>query len=78
MPPVDFRLGDLVRMRKAHPCGGADFEVIRLGADIGLRCDRCGRRILLARSMLERRMQSFARRSPRPDAPVDIETQPTA
>lgn len=53
--PMHFELGDRLRLRKPHPCGGYDWEVVRLGADIGLRCETCGRRILLPRSEVERR-----------------------
>lgn len=69
--PVEFRLGDRVRLRKAHPCGGVNWTVVRLGADIGLVCETCGRRILLARATLEHRMKSFlargAEHEPAPD-----------
>ena len=59
---VDFRLGDVVRLRKPHPCGGDEWQVTRMGADIGLRCQKCGRRVLLARSALERRLKEFVSR----------------
>jgi len=55
MKPMQLALGDRLRLRKQHPCGNYDWEVVRLGADIGLRCERCGRRILLPRSEVERR-----------------------
>ncbi|MCX7911489.1 MAG: DUF951 domain-containing protein [Dehalococcoidales bacterium] len=53
----EIRLGDIVRLNKKHPCGGDRWEVVRLGADIGVRCLTCGRRVLLARSALERRIR---------------------
>jgi hypothetical protein len=56
---VEFRIGDVLRLRKAHPCGGFEWEVVRLGADIGLRCLTCGRRVLLERSVLEKRLKAF-------------------
>jgi hypothetical protein len=62
MEPVDFRIADIVRLRKAHPCGGVEWEVVRLGADIGLQCPTCGRRIMLARPVLEKRMREFVAR----------------
>ena len=51
-------IGDVVRLRKQHPCGGFEWEVTRLGADIGLRCLTCGRRGLLARSKGEQRIKT--------------------
>jgi hypothetical protein len=64
MPVVDFRLGDTVELRKPHPCGSYTWEVVRLGADIGLKCTTCGRRVLLPRSTVERRMKRFLERGP--------------
>lgn len=55
-------MGDVVRLRKPHPCGGSEWEVTRLGADIGLRCRTCGRRLVLARPTLVRRMKTFVSR----------------
>ncbi len=52
---VEVQLGDLVRMRKPHPCGGYDWQVVRLGADIGIRCLRCQRRVMHQQSMQPRR-----------------------
>jgi len=45
----DLRLNDQLRLRKQHPCGSYEWIVTRLGADIGLECKGCGRRILLTR-----------------------------
>ncbi len=64
MEPVDFRLGDRVQLRKLHPCGGYQWDVVRLGADIGLRCTTCGHRVLLPRRVLERRIKRFLGRGP--------------
>ncbi len=61
-PVVEFRLGDRVRLRKAHPCGATTWRVVRLGADIGIVCDGCGRRVLLERRDLERRLVAFVER----------------
>jgi len=71
--PIALRLGDVVRLRRPHPCGNLDFAVVRLGADIGLRCVVCGRRILLSRTVLERRITSFVSHNPEPELPGDIE-----
>jgi hypothetical protein len=56
---LEIDLGDVVRLRKRHPCGGYDWQVTRLGADIGLRCLTCNRRVLLERSTLEKRIKEF-------------------
>jgi hypothetical protein len=61
-PVVELYLGDLVRLRRRHPCGGDTWLVDRLGADIGIRCETCGRHVLVERSSLERRIAGFVRR----------------
>jgi hypothetical protein len=55
----DLGLGDVVRMRKQHPCGGYEWRVVRLGADIGLVCQTCGRRIMLERRALKNRIKTI-------------------
>ena len=72
--PVDFRIGDVVRLRKPHPCGSYDWAVVRIGADIGLRCLKCSHRVLLARRDVERRLKTFLSRSPHPDPFARAET----
>ncbi len=52
-------VGDVVRLRKLHPCGSSDFRVLRVGADVGLRCLGCDHRIMLDRSEFERRTKAF-------------------
>ncbi|MBI5302151.1 MAG: DUF951 domain-containing protein [Chloroflexi bacterium] len=59
---LEFQLGDVVRLRKPHPCGGYEWQIVRLGADIGLVCATCGRRVLLPRSELEKRVKTFVKR----------------
>lgn len=54
----DIALGDVLRLRKVHPCGGYEWEVVRLGADIGIRCLECDRRVLLSRSALAKRTRT--------------------
>jgi len=62
--PIPFRLGDRVELRRPHPCGNRTWTVDRLGADLGLRCDSCGRRVLLERRRVERRLVRFLERGP--------------
>jgi hypothetical protein len=56
---VEIHLGDIVRLRKQHPCGGYEWEVVRLGADIGLVCQTCGRRVLLPRGSFNKRLKTI-------------------
>ena len=57
--PMDLGVGDVVRLRKQHPCGGWEWKITRIGADIGLRCATCGRRVMLARSKAEKRIKTI-------------------
>jgi len=61
-PVLTLLLGDVVRLRRSHPCGGDSWLVDRLGADIGLRCQTCARHVLLERATLERRFAAFVER----------------
>ncbi len=65
---MEIRLGDVVRLRKQHACGGFEWQVVRLGADIGIRCQTCSRRVLLERSIFEKRVKTFISRGPEEDA----------
>ena len=60
----EIRMGDVVKMRKPHPCGGYEWEVVRLGADIGIRCRKCGRRVLLPRSQFQRQVMALVAAGP--------------
>jgi hypothetical protein len=68
-PPLPLYLDDVLVLRKTHPCGGDTWRVVRLGADIGVRCTTCARRVLIARSELERDIKRFVERGPL--APVE-------
>ena len=64
---MDLRIGDVLRLRRRHPCGGIDWDVVRLGADIGLECKKCRHKVLIDRPTLQRRILSVIERG----APVD-------
>lgn len=59
-------MGDVVRLRKQHPCGSYEWQVTRLGADIGMRCLGCGRRVLLPRRKFEKSVKTFIQRGEEP------------
>ena len=54
-------LDDIVRLRKPHPCGSYEWKITRLGADIGLECLDCKRRVLLSRRKLARRLKTIVK-----------------
>jgi hypothetical protein len=60
---VDIRLDDRVKMRKPHPCGGDEWTVIRVGADIKIRCLGCGRIVMLERPVFEKRLKKILARA---------------
>jgi hypothetical protein len=62
--PLELRIGDVLRLRKEHPCGSREWSVVRLGADIGLVCAGCGHRILMDRLDVERRVIETVERGP--------------
>ena len=71
--PIEVHVDDVVRLRKVHPCGSYDWRVVRIGADIGLKCLGCGRHVMLPRSTFERRLKSFLTRAtpaPQPEPPA--------
>lgn len=51
-----FNLGDIVRMKKQHPCGSYTWEVVRMGMDIKIKCTGCGRLVMLPRNEFEKKM----------------------
>lgn len=55
---MKFYVGDTVRMRKTHPCGSTDWEILRVGMDFRLKCLKCGRVILIPRVKFEKGVKS--------------------
>jgi hypothetical protein len=72
-PVLELLLGDIVRLRRVHPCGSSTWLVDRLGADIGLRCGVCGRHVLLERRTLEARFAGFVERG---DPAITVAARP--
>ena len=59
---MEIELGDIVRLRKKHPCGSDEWQVVKLGADIRIKCLKCQRLVLLERIIFERRMKALVSR----------------
>jgi hypothetical protein len=60
--PLDLRIGDIIKLKKKHPCGGYHWEITRTGIDIGIRCLTCGRKVLVPRVKIERRIKLIIKR----------------
>lgn len=57
-----FSLGDVVKMRKAHPCGNDEWEIMRTGMDFRIKCMGCGRQVMLPRPKFEKSVKAVVRR----------------
>ena len=60
---MQFELGDVVKLKKKHPCGSFEWKVLRVGADFRLKCLGCGRQIMIARSLVEKNVKEIKKTS---------------
>ena len=58
---MDVRVGDVLRMKKPHPCGSFEFDVLRVGMDFKIRCRTCGREVMLPRLKCEKNIKKILR-----------------
>lgn len=58
---MDVRIGDILEMKKPHPCGGKEFSVLRAGMDFKIRCMKCGREVMVARNKIEKNIKAIRR-----------------
>ena len=58
---MDIQVGDLVRLKKQHPCGSREWEVLRVGMDFRLKCRGCGHMILVPRKLVEKNLRGWLR-----------------
>ena len=59
--PLDVRVGDVVTMKKTHPCGSARWKILRVGADFRMECEGCGHQIMAPRSKIEKNIKNIER-----------------
>ena len=59
--PMDVRVGDVVELKKQHPCGSVDWTVLRVGMDFKLRCNGCGHELMVPRSKAEKAIKKIKR-----------------
>ena len=64
--PMDIRVGDVLELKKQHPCGSKQWQVLRVGMDFKLRCAGCGPELMLPRSKAERSIKKVQREGGEP------------
>lgn len=62
---MDIQEGDIVKLKKQHPCGSKEWEVLRIGADFRLKCRGCGHQIMIARRLVEKNVREVIHRAER-------------
>lgn len=59
---VDIQVGDVVKLKKQHPCGSKEWEVLRIGADFRLKCQGCSHQIMIARRLVEKNIREVIKK----------------
>ena len=59
---MDIQIGDILKMKKPHPCGSREWEVLRIGADFRLKCVGCGHQIMIARRQAEKNIRAISKK----------------
>lgn len=54
---MDIKIGDKVEMKKQHPCGCKEFEILRIGMDFKIKCCGCGREVMVPRTKVEKNIK---------------------
>ena len=57
-----YEVGDIVRLKKQHPCGSSEWEILRVGADFRLKCSGCGHQIMIARKLVEKIQKKYEKK----------------
>lgn len=52
--PMEYEVGDIVKLKKQHPCGSQEWEILRVGADFRLKCTGCGHQVMMPRRQVEK------------------------
>ena len=61
---TDFKIGQIITTKKSHPCGGNQWEILRVGADFRLKCQGCGHQIMVARKIVEKNTKDLKKHLP--------------
>ena len=63
MEKLEYEVGDIVRLKKQHPCGSSEWEILRVGADFRLRCTGWGHQIMIARKLVEKNTKEIRKKA---------------
>ena len=58
---LNYEVGDIVKLKKTHPCGSSQWEILRVGADFRLKCMGCGHQIMIARRLVEKNTRGLTK-----------------
>ena len=71
---LNYEVGDIVKLKKTHPCGSSQWEILRVGADFRLKCMGCGHQIMIARRLVEKNTRGLPRQKRIPKQPPPGDT----
>ena len=60
---MEFQIGDVIKMKKPHPCGSSEWEILRVGMDFRLKCMGCGRQGMVSRKLVEKNCRGFVKKA---------------
>jgi hypothetical protein len=60
---LEYEIGDVVRLKKPHPCGSSEWEILRVGADFRLKCMGCGHQVMVTRKLVEKNTREIRKKS---------------
>ncbi len=59
---MDFQVGEVIKMKKPHPCGTNEWKLLRVGMDFRLQCNVCGRQVMLPRKIVEKNFRGYVKK----------------
>ena len=63
MEKLNYEVGDVVKLKKPHPCGSSEWEILRVGTDFRLKCMGCGHQIMVARRLVEKNTRGLTKKT---------------
>ena len=58
-----YEVGDIVKLKKPHPCGSQEWEILRVGSDFRLKCQRCGHQVMVSRRLVEKNTRGLIKKT---------------